>query len=94
MLLPVLILRNFQCHRPFKVALFTEMWTYIQVARLSMSCCGADRYKDYVKHLVTRVNTINGRKYSEDSTIFGVLPAPPCECSALCCVFRVLPVAC
>ena len=39
----------------------------------SMRCCGVDRYKDYVKHLVTRVNTINGRRYNEDSTIFGAL---------------------
>ena len=26
------------------------------------------RYKNYAKHLITRVNTINGRKYSEDDT--------------------------
>ena len=40
----------------------------------SIWCC-FNRYKDYVKHLVNRVNTINGRKYSEDNTIFGALPA-------------------
>lgn len=44
---------------------------------LGIWCFGADRYKDYVKHLVTRINTINGRKYSEDSTIFGAFPAAP-----------------
>ncbi|KAK9837439.1 hypothetical protein WJX81_002398 [Elliptochloris bilobata] len=27
-------------------------------------------YMDYAKHLITRVNTINGRKYVEDDTIF------------------------
>ena len=48
--------------------------------RSTVICCqtpgksfvNVGRYKNYAKHLITRVNTINGRKYSEDDTIFGV----------------------
>ncbi len=32
-------------------------------------------YKDHVATVLQRVNTINGRRYSEDPTIFGAWPA-------------------
>jgi mannan endo-1,4-beta-mannosidase len=32
-------------------------------------------YKDHVATVLQRVNTINGRRYSEDPTIFGTWPA-------------------
>lgn len=38
-------------------------------------------YKDYVKAIVTRENSVNGRKYSEDPTLmsWGLLNEPRCE---------------
>lgn len=55
---------------------------------------GLNRYKDYVKHLVTRVNTINGRKYSEDNTIFGAFPAAFLRMLCMLYVCAVLRCAC
>lgn len=38
-------------------------------------------YKNYVKAIITRQNSINGRKYSEDPTLmsWGLLNEPRCE---------------
>ena len=43
-------------------------------------------YKDYVKAIVTRENSINGRKYSEDPTLmsWGLLNEPRCETWKVC----------
>ncbi len=50
----------------------------------------ARRYKDYARHLITRVNTVNGRRYADDDTIMGAhgararAPPPPRPAPAAC----------
>lgn len=39
-------------------------------------------YKDHVRTFLGRVNSINGRTYSQDETIFGADPETPCICTS------------
>lgn len=43
-------------------------------------------YKDYVRTIVSRENTINGRLYSQDPTLmaWGLLNEPRCETWKVC----------
>ncbi len=36
----------------------------------SLVCCILQAYKNYIKTVLTRVNSVNGRSYSEDPTVF------------------------
>ena len=61
-----------------------------EVARHSLFFNDTDArkiYKDYVKAIVTRVNSVNGRKYSEDPTLmsWGLLNEPRCETWLVTC---------
>ena len=55
-----------------------------EVARHSLFFNDTDArkiYKEYVKAIITRVNSVNGRRYSEDPTLmsWGLLNEPRCE---------------